>query len=297
MQKGVALCGIGWRHPHHEELLTRRPELPFIEVHSENFFGEGGAARALLAQAAEHYPISLHGVGLGLGSAAGLDAAHLRSLKALCEWVPPLRVSDHACFAQVQGPAGLQHAADLLPIAFTEESLKRLVSQVLQVQEALRRPIAVENLSAYVQWTHSDMAEPHFFRELARRSGCALLLDLNNLMVNASNRDEPDPLQACQDWVDALQGCPVAEIHLAGYSDTLDGMAIDDHGSLVREPVWALYRHAIRRLGPTPTLIEWDTQIPALDTLLAQAQRADAEAHAMAQAMAHAAAHTEAGAC
>ncbi|MBB5204178.1 hypothetical protein HNQ51_001471 [Inhella inkyongensis] len=278
MPGGVALCGIGWRHPHHEELLRRFPELPFIEVHSENFFGAGGAALALLQRAAEHYPVSLHGVGLGLGSQAGLDTEHLRALRALCAAVPPLRVSDHACFARVAVEGTHLHAADLLPIAFTRSSLDLLVDQVQQVQDALARPIAVENLSAYLHWSQSDMPEPEFFNELVRRSGCQLLLDLNNLMVNAHNRAEADALQSCKAWVDAIRPGSVAEIHLAGYTEMPDGLAIDDHGSAVREPVWALYRHTLGRLGLLPTLVEWDTELPTLDRLLGEAARADREA-------------------
>lgn len=270
-------CGIGWRHPHHEELLQRLPPLPFIEVHSENHFGAGGAARALLLQACEQYPLSLHGVGLGLGSVAGVDPDHLDQLAALVEACEPVRVSDHACFARVPGLGGFQHAADLLPIAFDEASLQRLCQAVQQVQERLRRPLAVENLSAYLGWARPGLAEPEFFNELTRRSGCSLLLDLNNLMVNALNRGEPHPLQACQDWVDRIRPGSVAEIHLAGHSQPIDGLVIDDHGSAVSEPVWALYRHTCRRLGPVPCLIEWDTELPPLDTLLAQAQRADQE--------------------
>jgi len=275
---GGSLCGIGWRHPHHEELLARLPPLPFVEVHAENFFVRGGVGQALLAGAREHYPLSLHGVGLGLGSAAGLDPWHLDQLAGLVEQFDPLLVSDHACFARVQGPAGALHAADLLPIAFDAPSLQRLCISVEQVQERLRRPIAVENLSAYLAWRTSTFSEPDFFNELTQRSGCHLLLDLNNLMVNAHNRGEPEPLAACSAWVDALRPGSVAEIHLAGHSVQADGLAIDDHGSAVSEPVWALYRHALARLGPTPTLVEWDTELPSLDALLAEARRADTEA-------------------
>lgn len=270
-------CGIGWRHPHHQELLQRLPPLPFIEVHSENHFGAGGAARALLLRARAHYEISLHGVGLGLGSVLGVDPEHLEQLAALADACAPLRISDHASFARVPGLAGVQHAADLLPIAFDEESLERLVRHVGQVQERLGRPIAVENLSAYLGWAQDSLAEPQFFNELTQRSACALLLDLNNLMVNARNRGAADPLRACQQWVDQIRPGSVAEIHLAGHSQLADGLAIDDHGSAVSEPVWALYRHACARLGPLPTLIEWDTELPSLDLLLAQAQRAEQE--------------------
>ena len=170
---GGGLCGIGWRHPHHEELLQRRPPLPFVEVHAENFFAQGGAAPALLRSAREHYALSLHGVGLGLGSVAGLDAWHLDQLAALVDQLDPVLVSDHACFARVAAPPGVLHAADLLPIAFDEPSLERLCTAVNQVQERLRRPLAVENLSAYLAWQSSTFSEPAFFNELTRRTGCS----------------------------------------------------------------------------------------------------------------------------
>lgn len=270
-------CGIGWRHPHHREVLERLPMLPFLEVHAENFFAPGGAARGLLHAAREHYPISLHGVGLGLGSAAGLDEWHLKQLARLVDEIDPIRVSDHACFARTEGPT--LHGLDLLPIAFDDDSLRRLVRHVHQVQDRLRRPLLVENLSAYLAWESDTIAEPEFFNALTAATGCGLLLDLNNLMVNAKNRAEVDPLASACAWVDALRVGSVGQFHVAGHADVA-GVAIDDHGSPVSDPVWALHRHAVRVFGPLPALIEWDTDIPALDTLLAQAERADAQSQA-----------------
>lgn len=268
--------GIGWRQPHEAELLQRRPVLGFIEVHSENYFAEGGAALAVLAQAREAYALSLHGVGLALGSAAGLDAWHLDRLAALVQRMQPVRVSDHACFARApQAACGeVVHGNDLLPLGFNDESLRILCANVQQVQERLRRPIGVENLAAYLGWADDTLAEPQFFNELARRTGCWLLLDLNNLAVNALNAGL-DPLAEGRAWVDALDARHVGEIHLAGYDDSGD-IVVDDHGSRVHAPVWQLYRHAVQRLGPVPTLIEWDTDVPALDVLLEEAARADA---------------------
>lgn len=269
-------AGIGWRQPHEAGLLQRLPSLGFIEVHSENYFAEGGAALALLAQARSHYALSLHGVGLALGSAAGLDEWHLSRLAALVERMAPVRVSDHACFARVPATPGgpVLHGNDLLPLSFTDESLALLCRNVHQVQERLRRPIGVENLAAYLGWAGDTLAEPQFFNELARRTGCWLLLDLNNLAVNALNAGL-DPVAEGRAWVDALDGRHVGEIHLAGYDDQGD-IVVDDHGSRVHAPVWQLYRHAVQRLGPVPTLIEWDTDVPALDVLLEEAARADA---------------------
>ncbi len=269
--------GIGARQPHYAALSEDAPPLGFVEVHSENFFAEGGASLAVLHRLREQYPVSLHGVGLALGSAAGLDAWHLERLERLVRRFEPVRVSDHACFARAPRATGgpVLHGSDLLPIAFTEASLAILVRNVVQVQERLRRPIAVENLSAYVSFPDDTIPEAQFLAELVRRSGCSLLLDLNNLMVNALNAGAADPLVSCQAFVDALPAGCVDEIHLAGYCETA-GIVIDDHGSRVRPAVWQLYRHTVRQLGAVPTLIEWDTDVPALEVLLdeaAQAQR------------------------
>jgi uncharacterized protein (UPF0276 family) len=268
--------GIGWRQPHYGELLERRPSLGFIEVHSENYFGDGGAALSVLERGREHYPVSLHGVGLALGSAVGLDAWHLERLQRLVQRIDPVRVSDHACFARAPLQSGQPpvHGSDLLPIAFTEAALDIMVRNVQHVQETLRRPIAVENLSAYLRWADDSLDEAQFFNELARRSGCAVLLDLNNIVVNAINQGA-DPVIASRRFVDAIDARHVAEIHLAGFN-AQGPVVIDDHGSRVHEPVWQVYRHAMQRLCGVPTLIEWDTDLPALDVLLAEAQTARA---------------------
>lgn len=269
-------CGVGLRQPHYAQLLDTLPPLAFVEVHSENFFGDGGAALAVLHEAREHYPVSLHGVGLSLGSAAGLDPWHLDRLARLAERIEPERVSDHASFARAPKQAGgpVLHANDLLPLAFTQASLDIMVRNVTQVQDRLRRPILVENLSAYLVWADQDMSEPEFFNALVRRSGCGLLLDVNNLVVNALNERAGDAVASACAWVDAIDASAVGEIHLAGYVDTGD-IVIDDHGSRVHEPVWQVYRHALARLGPRPTLVEWDTDLPPLDVLLDEVQRAE----------------------
>lgn len=267
--------GIGWRQPHYVELIERRPALGFIEVHSENFFADGGAALSVLERGRELYPVSLHGVGLALGSAVGLDAWHLDRLAKLVAHIDPVRVSDHACFARAPLVPGqpVVHGADLLPIAFTDASLDIMVCHVQQVQERLRRPIAVENLSAYLCWADDAWAEADFFNALTRRAGCQMLLDVNNLVVNAINQ-RADPVSAPCAFIDAIDPACVAEIHLAGYDDA-GALVIDDHGSRVHPPVWQVFRHAIERLGPRPTLIEWDTAIPALDVLLDEAACAE----------------------
>ncbi len=267
--------GIGLRQAHYEPVLEARLDLAFVEVHSENFFAAGGATRAVLRRARELYALSLHGVGLALGSAAGVDTWHLDRLEHLVREVEPVRVSDHASFARVARPgdAAVLHANDLLPVAFTPAALGIMVQNVGVVQERLRRTILVENLSAYVAFDDDAMSEAEFLLALCRRSGCGLLLDLNNLMVNALNVAAPDPVAACCSVVDSLPPQAVGEIHLAGYADA-EGWAVDDHGSPVRASVWQVYRHALRRFGAVPTLIEWDTGIPSFDVLLGEADRA-----------------------
>lgn len=269
--------GIGWRHPHYKELLETKPKLDFLEVHSENFFGAGGAALAVLSEGRADFPISLHGVGLALGSAVGIDDWHLDQLARLVALIDPVRISDHACFARGHINEKIVHAADLLPIPFSAEALNVMAANVQQVQDRLKRSIVVENLSAYVFCEGSDMHECDFLNALAQRTGCQLLVDVNNIYVNALNDQLQErcgePLQNCKYWIDAIHPQHVAEIHLAGHINCGD-IVIDDHGSRVKPPVWALYQHAIKRFGNTPTLIEWDTDIPALDVLLAEAELA-----------------------
>lgn len=289
----AANVGIGWRHPHYAALLEQQPTLDFLEVHSENFFARGGASLAVLEQGRASYPISLHGVALSLGSAAGLDTWHLDQLAALVERIEPVRVSDHACFARGVHNGKLVHASDLLPIPFTVEALNVLCRHVDQVQERLRRPFMVENLSAYIAWqappAEAAWQETEFLMALVRRTGCSLLVDVNNIYVNALNTNKAagpnpgapaqDPEAACRDWLDAIDPQCVGEMHLAGHchvNDAHGDMVIDDHGSEVCDAVWRLYDHALQRFGTVPTLIEWDTDIPPLNVLLGEADRARA---------------------
>lgn len=275
----LAPVGIGWRHPHYAELLETRPALDFLEVHSENFFADGGAALALLQQARATYPVSLHGVGLALGSAAGVDPWHLDQLARLADRIEPVRLSDHACFARALVNGREVHAADLLPIPFNQESLDVFCRNVQQVQDRLKRPLLVENLSAYLTLAGSDRSETDFLVELVQRTGCGLLVDVNNIYVNALNariaggQDAPDPLRACEHWLAQLPASAVGEIHLAGHC-VMQDIVIDDHGSRVANEVWQLYAHAITRFGAVPTLIEWDTAIPPLAVLLGEAEHA-----------------------
>ena len=277
--------GIGLRQPHAAALLAAPPALGFVEVHAENYFAGGGAALGVLEAARGHWPVSLHGVGLALGSAAGVDTAHLEQLAALVQRVDPLRVSDHASFARAPRRNGgpVVHGNDLLPLAFTPAALDILVANVQRVQDRLRRPILVENLSAYLHWADDTLAEPAFFNALAQRSGCGLLLDVNNIVVNMLNEqggagtDPARAVAAACAWVDAINPAAVGELHLAGYDDSGDNgdLVIDDHGSRVHAPVWQVLRHTVQRLGPRPTLIEWDTALPELAVLLDEAAKAE----------------------
>ncbi len=274
----TAAVGIGWRHPHYGGLLDALPSLDFIEVHSENFFAAGGAALAVLRRGRAHYPVSLHGVGLALGSAVGIDAWHLDQLARLVEQIEPVRVSDHACFARGTVAGQNVHAADLLPISFNNASLDVLCANVQRVQDRLKRQLLVENLSAYIacqsSFGSSNLLETEFLNALVKRTGCALLVDVNNIYVNALNEQLAgrcaDPLAACLQWVDNIAPLSVGELHLAGHIAT-EGMVIDDHGSRVCDAVWQIYRHAQKRFGNVPALIEWDTDIPPLAVLLDEA--------------------------
>lgn len=270
----VAPVGIGWRAPHQQALLEHRPALDFIEVHAENFFGRDPTLLQPLLRAREQHALSLHGVGLSLGSADGIDPWHLDRLSELVQATEPAFVSEHACFARGSWQGRVVHAADLLPLPFTREALDTLGANIGRTQDRLRRPIAIENLSAYLRWPEHEMGEADFLATLCRRTGCQLLVDVNNLYVNALNDQRRgqlvDPQRAVRDWLDAIDPTTVSEIHLAGHHDRGD-VVIDDHGSRVIAPVWALYRHAIARFGPVPTLIEWDTDLPAFDVLLDEA--------------------------
>lgn len=262
-------AGIGLRPRHYRELLAQRPRLALLEVHSENYFGDGGQPLVFLEKFRERYPLSLHGVGASLGSADGLDARALQRLKRLVDRIEPALVSEHLCWSAVDG----RHTNDLLPLPYTEEALVRMVDHVDRLQTLLGRRVLIENISSYVQFAGAAMPEWAFLAELARRSGCAVLLDVNNIHVSASNHGF-DP----RVYIDAIDPASVMQYHLAGF-DRAGPLLIDTHGQRVHEQVWALYDYALRRIGPRPTVIEWDTNLPALSVLLDEAARAE---HAVA---------------
>lgn len=259
-------AGIGLRDVHHEEFLAQRPRAAWLEAHTENYFGN---ASRVLETLRVDYPISLHGVGMSLGSADGLDPRHLDKVAALVARVEPALVSEHVCWGAIGG----RHTNDLLPLPMTDEALDLMVRRVDEVQEALGREIAVENVSSYVAFAEASMPEWTFLSELARRSGCSLLLDVNNVYVNAINHGFD-----AFEYIDSVPAECVAELHLAGHSKQQRNgkqFLIDTHDSRIAADVWALYAHAVSRLGAVPTLIEWDSALPPVSVLLEQALLAD----------------------
>ena len=258
-------AGIGLRFAHHREVLERHPDVAWFEVHSENYMG-GGAALACLETVRREYPVSLHGVGLSLGSADDLDAAHLERLRELVLRIEPGLVSEHLAWSV----AGGTYLGDLLPLPLTEEALDVVCRHVDQVQAAVQRRILVENPSTYLRYTHSTIPEWEFLATVATRTGFRILCDVNNIHVSAHNHGFD-----ASAYLASLPATAIGEFHLAGHAvRELPGgrtILIDDHGSRVCPAVWTLYAEALARFGPRPTLIEWDTDIPPLDVLLDEA--------------------------
>lgn len=265
-----ARAGIGLRGPHYREVLRTLPAVGWMEVHSENHFGDGGAPLQLLESVREHYPLSLHGIGLSLGSADPMNQRHLQRLSALVDRFEPGLVSDHLCWSSVGGT----YLNDLLPLPYTEEALDHVSRRIVAAQETLRRQILVENVSSYLTFEHSTITEWEFLAEVAERADCGILLDVNNIYVSSRNHGF-DP----ERYLEAIPAARVHEIHLAGFAvnhyDEGD-ILIDNHGARVSDDVWALYARAVERFGDVPSLIEWDTDIPDLDVLIEEAHKADA---------------------
>jgi uncharacterized protein len=262
------VAGIGLRGPHLAQILKQRPSAGWLEVHAENYMNSSPATAAL-EQVRKNYTLSVHGVGLSLGSARGVDPSHLDRLKVLCDRFQPAMVSEHLAWSVGDGI----YLNDLLPVPYDEEALAIVCRNIDQTQEKIGRRILIENLSAYVGFARSTMMEPEFLSEIARRTGCGLLLDINNVFVSAHNLGFD-----AQAYIAALPADGIEEIHLAGHAENLtdDGpVLIDNHGSSVAPQVWSLYRFAVERIGARPTLIEWDSDIPPLETLLGEAMWAD----------------------
>ncbi|TGN94219.1 MNIO family bufferin maturase [Burkholderia sp. USMB20] len=258
--------GIGLRHAHYADFLAAPPVVDWVEVHCENYFGDGGYDLHVLDTVRRDLSVSLHGVGLGLGSVTPLDAGHLGRLKRLVKRIEPAVVSEHLCW----GATAAGHLNDLLPMPLTDATLAHLTARVDEVQEVLGRPILLENVSTWLRFNDDRYGETVFLSELARRTGCGVLLDVNNLYVNQCNHGE-NAIAA----MDALPQSVVGEIHLAGHRVT-GAAVIDDHGSRVAPAVWSLYEYALRRFGNVPTLIEWDTDIPPMSVLVDEARLARA---------------------
>ena len=261
--------GIGLRAIHHDDLIDSRPPVGWLEAHSENYFAEGGPQPAALERLRADYPIAFHGVGMSLGSTDPLNEIHLRHLERIVRRFEPSIVSEHLSFGAVAGV----HYHDLLPLPYTRECVDHLVARISAVQDRLRRPILVENASCYLRYRADEMSEAEFVREIAQRAGCGVLLDINNIYVNARNHGlDPD------DYLSAMPVDRVGEFHLAGHTINVhDGqeMLIDTHLGPPCAAVMALYLKAVRRFPEVPTLFEWDTDVPALPTLVAEAQRID----------------------
>ncbi len=263
----AAHIGVGLRAPHIAEVLASRPAIGWFEVHSENYMGRGPGFAALM-KVRRDYPLSLHGVGLSLGTAEGLDRAHLQKLKELVERSEPFLVSEHLSWSVTGGV----YLNDLLPLPLTEETLAVVSRNIALMQETLGRRVLIENPSSYLRFRHSAIPEPEFLAELVRRTGCGLLCDVNNIYVSCTNFAEDTAA-----YLAALPSEAVGEIHLSGhFRSERRGRAllIDDHGAQVSDEVWALYRLALERFGMVPTLIEWDKNLPPWAALLAEARRA-----------------------
>lgn len=261
-----AQAGIGLRSQHFRDILDDLPPVAWMETHPENYFGDGGAPLRILERVRGHYPLSFHGVGLSLGSTDPIDRAHLRKLKALVDRFEPAFVSEHLAWSSVGG----RFMNELLPLPYTEESLDHLCERIDEVQTVLKRPLLIENITRYLTWRHSPVPEAEYLAETVQRTGCRILLDINNVFVNAVNF-HLDPF----DVLRAIPGEAVGEIHLAGF-DRVGRWLVDTHGQAVCAEVWSLYEWVISRIGPRPTLIEWDTNLPPLAVLVAEARHADA---------------------
>ncbi|MBS0517699.1 MAG: DUF692 domain-containing protein [Proteobacteria bacterium] len=263
-----SVAGIGLRSPHLAQMVRERPATGFLEIHAENYL-LSSPALAAVEDLRRDYPLSVHAVGLSLGSAEGLDAAHLERVVGLVKRLQPAFVSEHLSWSR----SGGRYLNDLLPLPYTEETLSVVADNVDRLQQALGRQVSLENPSCYLAFGHSTLSEPEFLSELVDRTGCGLLLDANNIHVTAHNL-RLDP----QDWLRTLPGTAITQYHLAGHAvNDADGepILIDDHGSRVSDVVWRLFAASIAQFGPRPTLVEWDTDIPPLPVLLEEAASAE----------------------
>jgi uncharacterized protein (UPF0276 family) len=270
-------AGVGLRLPHLAEVVADRPPIPWFEIHPENFLANPHAAE-LLDEVARHYPVSMHTVGVSVGSAAGLDRLHLRRMCALAKRIDPFLISGHLAWSTHAG----DYLNDLLPLPYDDESLDVIAAHIDEVQDAFGRQFLIENPSSYVGFTHSTMTEVEFLNEVALRTGCGLLCDVSNIYLSAHNMGF-DPVR----YIEGLPIDAISEFHLGGFTEEADdaepgaSVLIDTHAAAVSEAAWTLYAHAVRRIGVVPTLIERDNELPALSALIAEAKRADSIAAAL----------------
>ncbi|SDI24868.1 DUF692 domain-containing protein [Aliiruegeria lutimaris] len=275
-QRSLPLApGIGYKPQHFAEILRDSGPVRWLEIHAENYMGDGGRPIAQLRHLVERFPISVHGVGLSIGGEAPLDAEHLARLRHLVDWLNPASFSEHLAWSSHEAA----FLNDLLPLPYTQATLTRVADHIDQLQEALGRQMLLENPSTYLAFAESEMEETDFLREIAQRTGCGLLLDINNVFVSCTNQ-KLDPRGYIADFPLDLVG----EVHLGGHDEQEDEhgapLLIDSHGAEVVDPVWTLYAETIAAMGPRPSLIEWDTDVPEWPVLAAEAERA---AHILAQ--------------
>ncbi|MEM6617630.1 MAG: DUF692 domain-containing protein [Pseudomonadota bacterium] len=265
-----AHAGVGLKPEHYEDVLTGKPEIGFFEIHAENYMGDGGPPHHYLARIREHYPLSLHGVGLSIGADRPLDREHLQRLKGLNERYTPGLFSEHLAWSTHDDI----YYTDLLPLPYNEDTLRVVCEHIDEVQDVVGRQMLLENPSTYIAFENSTLGETQFLSEIVRRTGCGLLLDVNNVFVSATNhKTSPDA------YLNSFPLSAVGEIHLGGHADDTDDagdkLLIDAHDREVADPVWRLYERVISEIGPTPTLVEWDSDVPAWSVLEAEARRAD----------------------
>jgi uncharacterized protein (UPF0276 family) len=262
--------GIGYKARHYADLTTDPGPVSWLEIHAENYMGDGGRPLAQLRNLSEEFPISVHGVGLSIGGQTALDVDHLARLKHLCGWLDPASFSEHLAWSTHE----THFLNDLLPLPYTQASLAHVAAHIDQVQDTLGRQMLLENPSSYLAFETSEMQEVEFLRDLAKRTGCGLLLDVNNVFVSATNQRTD-----ARSYINAFPLEAVQEIHLGGHDEDTDEygapLLIDSHGRAVVDPVWSLYAHTIARGGPRPTLIEWDNNVPDFAVLRAEVDRAD----------------------
>lgn len=265
------LVGLGYKPQHYAEIMDDAGPVSWFEVHAENYMGQGGRPLAQLRALSERFPMSVHGVGLSIGGEGPLDKEHLARLKNLCDWLNPASFSEHLAWSS-HDSAFLN---DLLPLPYNTASLARVTAHISEVQETLGRQMLLENPSSYLAFDASDMDETDFLRELAARTGCGLLLDVNNVFVSATNLGTSP-----QAYIDAFPLDKVGEIHLGGHDEDEDDggrpLLIDSHGREMADPVWALLDYTLARSGPRPLLVEWDNDVPDWPVLATEAARAKA---------------------